>query len=151
MKLLGILDGTAIPIGYRIAFITNFMREPVLREMEREFGIIRPELTVLMCLSFTKDVHARDICEITEQPSNTVSRGVASLEKKGFITRSRDNVDTRRHVLNITTEGQKIHDQIMALFTATEERMLAHLDEDEQAQLLTLLDKLARNVERWRG
>ena len=151
MKLINILDGTVIPIGYRIAFVTNFMREPVLREMERDFGLIRPELTVLMCLSFSRDVHARDICEITEQPSNTVSRGVASLEKKGYITRSRDSVDTRRQVLNITSDGQSIHDQIMARFAATEQKMLAHLDEEEQAQLLTLLDKLARNVESWRG
>jgi len=151
MKLIDIIDATVIPIGYRIAFITNFMREPVLRDMERDFGLIRPELTVLMCLSFSRDVHARDICEITEQPSNTVSRGVASLEKKGYITRSRDSVDTRRQVLNITAEGQSVHDQVMALFAATEQRMLAHLEDEEQAQLLTLLDKLARNVEVWRG
>jgi len=150
MKLLGILDATDFPIGYRIAFITNFMREPVLRQMEREFGLIRPELTVLMCLSFSRDVNARDICEITEQPSNTVSRGVASLEKKGLITRSRDSVDTRRQVLNIKPEGQVVHDQIMALFTAREQRMLAHLEEDEQELLLALLDKLARNVDDWR-
>jgi len=70
MKLLDILDATPFPIGYRIAFLTNFWREPVLRQMERDFGIIRPELTVLMCLSFQRNVHARDICEITEQPSN---------------------------------------------------------------------------------
>jgi len=46
LKLLDILDAMSFPIGYRIAFITNFMREPVLREMERTFDIIRPELTV---------------------------------------------------------------------------------------------------------
>ena len=51
-----------------------------------------------MCLNFRNDVHARDICEVTEQPSNTVSRAVGSLEKKGYINRTKDCVDTRRQV-----------------------------------------------------
>lgn len=150
MKLLDILDATPFPIGYRIAFLTNFWREPILRHMERKFGIIRPELTVLMCLSFRRDVNARDICEITEQPSNTVSRAVASLEKKNLITRTRDRVDTRRQVLNITQAGQDIHDQIIALFETAETKMLAALSDQEQRDLHALLDKLARDVESWK-
>ena len=35
MKLIDILSATPIPIGYRLAFLTNFMREPLLRRMER--------------------------------------------------------------------------------------------------------------------
>lgn len=150
MKLIDILDATPFPIGYRIAFLTNFMREPVLRQMEKDFGIIRPELTVLMCLSFRENVYARDICEITEQPSNTVSRGVASLEKKGLLTRSRDAVDTRRQVLNITQQGQDLHDEIMDRFRSAEARMLEVLTSEEAQQLQSLLDKLARDVGRWK-
>lgn len=150
MKLIGILDAVSFPIGYRIAFITNFMREPILRWMERELGVIRPELTVLMCVSFRRDVHARDICEITEQPSNTVSRAVASLEKKGFISRTRDQVDTRRQVLNITPVGQEVHDTIIDRFQTAEARLLEALNEDERADLLRLLDKISRRVEGWR-
>ena len=150
MKLIDILDSTPFPIGYRIAFITNFLREPLLRQMEKDFGIIRPELTVLMCLSFRDDVHARDICEVTEQPSNTVSRAVGSLEKKGLIQRTKDRVDTRRQVLNITTDGRLIHDQIISLFANAENAMLRGLNQDEQDQLRHLLDKVARSVEEWK-
>ena len=77
MNLIDILDATPFPIGYRLAFLTNFWREPILRKMEKDFGLIRPELTVLMCLSFQSDVHARDICEVTEQPSNTTRSTLA--------------------------------------------------------------------------
>lgn len=151
MKLIDILDAVSFPIGYRIAFITNFMREPLLRKVERDLGIIRPELTVLMCVSFKADVHARDICEVTEQPSNTVSRAVASLEKKGLITRTRDKIDTRRQVLNITDAGQTAHDTIVGQFEAAETRFLAALDTEEQQTLLELLDKVARGVDTWRA
>lgn len=150
MKLLDILDATPFPIGYRIAFLTNFWREPLLRQMERDFGIIRPELTVLMCLSFRRDVHARDICEVTEQPSNTVSRAVGSLEQKGMITRTRDQIDTRRQVLNITEAGQRVHDDILAGFAIAEAKMLRTLSDAEQAVLHELLDRVARDVQSWR-
>ena len=149
MKLIDILDATAIPVGYRISFLTNFWREPLLRKMERETGLIRPELTVLICLCFRNDLYARDICEITEQPSNTVSRAVTSLVEKGYITRTRDTIDTRRQVLNITHKGREIHDALMEGFAKAEAQMLETLTVDEQAQLTALLDKLARDVGRW--
>ncbi len=150
MKLIDILDATAIPVGYRLAFLTNFWREPLLRWMERETGIIRPELTVLMCLSFHRDLNARDICEITEQPSNTVSRAVGSLEEKGYITRERDAVDTRRRVLNITEAGQAVHDRLLTRFAEAEAKMLETLTPQEVETLTALLDKLGRDVVRWR-
>ena len=150
MKLIDILDTTPFPIGYRLAFLTNFWREPILRQMEKETGLIRPELTVLMCLNFRNDVHARDICEVTEQPSNTVSRAVGSLEKKGLITRTKDSIDTRRQVLNITKDGRHLHDQVMRMFVEAEQNMLSGLDPEEETQLLRLLDKLARSVEGWK-
>ncbi len=150
MKLIDILDATPYPIGYRLAFLTNFWREPLLRKMEKDFGIIRPELTVLMCLAFRNDVHARDICEITEQPSNTVSRAVGSLEKKGYLTRTQDKDDTRRQVLNIMPSGREIHDQIIEMFDVAEKAMISALNSKEQAELLALLDKMARAVNEWK-
>lgn len=150
MKLIDILDSTPFPIGYRLAFLTNFWREPLLRRMERETGLIRPELTVLICLNFKSDLNARDICQITEQPSNTVSRAVTSLAGKGFVTRRKDTVDTRRQVLNITPEGQRIHDAIIATFSEAEAKMLTVLSDQERKDLGALLDKVARSVEAWR-
>ncbi|MEQ9673476.1 MAG: MarR family winged helix-turn-helix transcriptional regulator [Roseovarius indicus] len=149
LKLMDILDGTSIPVNYRMAFITNFYREPLLRRMERETGMIRPELTVLMCLSHRSGLNARDICEITEQPSNTVSRAVGALVGKGYVTRTRDAVDTRRNVLAITEAGKAVHDRVMATFAEAERVMLETLEPEEVETLTRLLDKLARDVERW--
>ncbi|MEX0285632.1 MAG: MarR family winged helix-turn-helix transcriptional regulator [Paracoccaceae bacterium] len=151
MKLIDILDGTSFPVAYRITFLTNFWREPLLRKMERDTGLIRPELTVLLCLSFRANLYARDICEITEQPSNTVSRAVTSLVEKGYITRTRDTVDTRRQVLNITDDGRTVHDALTAEFARAEAKMLETLTAEEQSVLTGLLDRLARDVNRWRG
>lgn len=150
MKLIGILGSTRIPVGYRLAFVTNFLRAPILRRMEKETGLIRPELTILICLNYRPGIHAKDICEITEQPSNTISRAVTSLTNRGLIEKSRDTVDTRRQILRITEPGQEMHDRIMARFAEAEAVMLKELTAEETATLTALLDKLARSADRWR-
>lgn len=150
MKLIDILDGTPLPIGYRIAFLAAFYREPLLRRMERDHGLIRPEWTVLVCLAFRDGLHARDICEITEQPSNTVSRGVASLIRRGLIRRLTDAEDGRRGVLHLEAAGRTLHDAIMETFVQAETQMTASLTPDEQATLAALLDRMARDVPRWK-
>ncbi|WP_299620618.1 MarR family winged helix-turn-helix transcriptional regulator [Pelagibius sp.] len=149
MKLIDILDATPIDIGYRISFLTNFWREPLLRRMERETGLIRPELTVLMCLDFRAGLNARDICEITEQPSNTVSRAVAPLMAKGMVSRRQDEEDGRRKLLFLEPEGREALASAMALFEDAERHLTASLSPGERDLLKDLLDRMARDVPRW--
>ena len=46
-------------------------------------------------------------------------------------------------------DGQTTHDQVMATFAEAEREMLQTLEQEEVATLTRLLDKLARDVERW--
>ena len=149
MRLLGLLDELPIPIAYRLAFLTNFHREPLLRRMEREHGLIRPEWTVMICLARREDVAASDVAAFTEQPRNTVGRAVASLEERGLLTRRADGRDARRATLRLTREGRALHDRIMPMYVAAEARMLEPLDAAQRETLLELLDALARDVPRW--
>lgn len=150
MKLIDILDGTPLPVGYRMAFLTIFFREPLLRRIERDQGLIRPEWTVLVCLAYRDGLNARDICEITEQPSNSVSRGVSLLLGKGLIARQPDPEDARRSLLALTAAGRRAYQDAMALFVEAEAQMTSSLTPDERRLLIGLLDKMARDVPRWK-
>ena len=149
MKLIDIVAGTPIPIAYRLAFLTNFYREPLMRRMEQEHGLIRPEWTILICLTYRDGLNPRVICEITEQPRNTISRSVASLEAKGMITRAPDPADARRQTLRLTPEGRAAYDAVMPMCVEGEARLVESLDADERATLEALLDKLCRAVPGW--
>ena len=151
MKLIDLVGATPLPLAYRIAFITNFYREPLLRRMEREFGLMRPEWTILICLTFRDGLNPRDICEITEQPRNTISRGVAALVRKGLVVQTPDPEDARRIVLHLTDEGRATYDAVMPLFVRGEAQLAAVLTETERATLEALLDKLCRHVAHWRS
>jgi len=117
--------------------------------MEKHFGIIRPEWTVLICLKFKDGVTAKDIREITEQPGNTVSRAVNSLDQKGLITKQSDENDGRRTLLYITDQGAAIYHDIMRIFEEGEKKMTSCLSSTELKQLDTLLDKMCRHVLNW--
>jgi DNA-binding MarR family transcriptional regulator len=149
MKLLGIIDRTPIRFAYRLTFLSSFHREPLLRRIEREHGIIGPEWTVLFCLSYRDGLNPRDICEISELPRNTISRGVASLERKGLIRTSADREDGRRRLLFLTDDGRTTHAAIMPLFAEREAAMLRCLSADERVVLDGLLDKMCRDVPSW--
>ncbi len=149
MKLIDIVDKTPIRFAYRISFLTNFYRAPVLRRIEQQYGLIRPEWTVLICLAFHDGLNPRDICEITEQPSNTVSRGAASLVTKGLIINEPDPSDARKRCLFITEQGRVTYDGAMAICVEAEKAMIACLDDSELQTLDHLLTKMARAVPDW--
>ncbi|QIE47144.1 winged helix-turn-helix transcriptional regulator [Pseudohalocynthiibacter aestuariivivens] len=149
MKLIDILGETAIPIGYRMAFLTNFMREPLLRRMEREYGLIRPEWTVLICLVYREGLSSSDVCEVTEQPSNTISRAVSSLLAKGMISRRGDARDGRRKLLFLEPAGRAQYDAVMTWFVEAETHLTASLSVQERDLLEKLLDRMGRDVPRW--
>ena len=111
--------------------------------------MIRPEWTVLICLAFRDGLNPRDISEITEQPSNTVSRGTASLVTKGLITNKPDPEDARKRCLFLTRKGRDIYEEAMAICVEAEREMLACLDDNELKTLDRLLDKLAHAVPDW--
>lgn len=151
MKLIDIVGGTPFPTAYKMSFLHNFWREPLLRRLDLEFGIVRPEFTILLCLDFRSPLNARDICEITEQPANTISRGVASLERKGLISRTRDMIDLRRVTLSLTGRGRELIETVSEFFREGEQAMLQSLSAEEVAMLDALLDRMARDVGNWSG
>jgi len=150
LKLFGLFETVPIRQAYRMAFIVNFYRGPLLRWIEQEFGLSRPEWTILICLMHQDGLNPRDICDFTEQPRNNVSRGAALLESKSLITRGPDPADARRSLLHLTDEGRALHDRIMPIFTAREAQMLSVLSADEQAQLDAILTRLTENLPIWR-
>ncbi len=74
-------------------------------------------------------------------PSN-ITRVAGILERKGLITRQRDEADRRVNRLQITAVGQSLITQLHQAHETYTYNRLALLTEQEQADLQTLLQKL---------
>lgn len=138
-----------ISCGYRVGYLSNVFSGPVYKLAEKEYGIQRPMFATLFCIAHQENLTATDVCSMTGIGKNTISRAVASLEKKGCLKRRPDPGDSRSAILRITAAGRRIYAAILPLFQAREQAMLAPLSAAEQKQLLALFDKLIARDDGW--
>ena len=140
------LDEISAKYLYRLAYLANYYRDPFLRQAEQEYGLTRPEVTILFCLAYSDGINAKDVAEVTRQPKNTLSRGAVTLEKKGLIVREVDREDRRRSILRVTEKGADLYAKIIPLYEECERRMLTPLTDRELAELDLLMTRLCNHV-----
>jgi DNA-binding MarR family transcriptional regulator len=69
------------------------------------------------------------------------------LEKRGFVERTQDPVDRRRHAVKLTASGREgVRQMRQAIDTLDQEEFFVGLDSQEQATLHALLIKLFKSL-----
>jgi DNA-binding MarR family transcriptional regulator len=147
--LRSILNGTDIPLAYKMGYIINFYREPSFRAIEAQFGLTRPEIVILLALHFREGITASEFCEFSGHLKAGVSRAVIAMERKGLLRRQPDPTDQRRQLLFLTQAGRVLYRQYIPALRAREQALLACLTATERTRLDRLLDKLAAHVPDW--
>lgn len=140
------LKKNSFPFFFRVQFLSSNFRDPLLRQIEQQFGLTRPEFSILICLSLRPGMSAIDIAEITRQPENTLGRGVSILVEKAFITKEPDPADGRRYKLYVTPAGRETYESFVHLFVEANDEMVDCLTAKEREQLDHLLDKMCADV-----
>ncbi|WP_285673637.1 MarR family winged helix-turn-helix transcriptional regulator [Paralimibaculum aggregatum] len=142
--LTALFDTVEFPDAFRITYLGNAIINPVYDAIKRDFGLIRPEYTVLACLSHYPELTAQDVATISRQPRNTISRAVHRTLAEGYIERAPDPEDGRQARLRITPAGRALHKKAAAYMAARQEEVLAGLDAGERRTLGALLRKAAQ-------
>lgn len=78
---------------------------------------------------------------------STIAGILMRLEKKGLLARQADDKDARRSRIYLTEAGLAMDQALMQLAAQTEEILLAGLDENEQAELNRLLQRVLENMQ----
>lgn len=126
-----------------MSFVTSAVIVPAYDEAKRDFGIIRAEYMLLLCLSHYPVLKAQDVSRLTGRPRNSISRAVHRMVKEGFIERAPDPADGRQALLTITPTGRALHEKIAERMRVRQEEVLSALDDSERAVLTGLLRKAA--------
>lgn len=144
--LTRIFDTAEFRDAYRISYLANAIVIPGYDAVKREFGIIRGEYLLLLCLSHFPVLTAQDVARMTRRPRNSISRAVHRMLAEGYIRRAPDPDDGRQARLSITPVGRALHRKIAALICRRQEEVLGALSEDERGTLAALLRKAARHT-----
>ncbi len=136
-------------LPYRLSVLTNKVSRAFARLYATRFDISVPEWRVMAVLGQDPGLSADDVCGRTEMDKVTVSRAVARLREKGYLTRRISPSDRRRSELELTAAGYGIYAQIIPLGRKYETELLEALSvADRQAlnQILTRLDSHAARL-----
>ena len=129
-------------LPYRLSVLSNVLSQSIAREYDKRFGLSITEWRVMAVLGCTTNISAREVAERTAMDKVAVSRALAKLLKKRQIERARSPLDKRASVLRLSGEGRRIYDLVVPLALEHEQRLLAHLDSEEQVWLTRILDTL---------
>ena len=126
-----------------LSFVTSAIIVPAYDAVKRDFGIIRAEYMLLLCLSHFPVLTAQDVSRLTGRPRNSISRAVHRMLKEGFIERAPDPDDGRQSKLTITPIGREMHSQVASYVQTRQDKVLDVLQLDERKTLVKLLRKTA--------
>jgi DNA-binding MarR family transcriptional regulator len=129
-------------LPYRLSILSNTVSQSIATEYQDRFELSMTEWRVMTILARFPEISAREVVDRSAMDKVAVSRAVARLVNAGRVDRGIHDGDKRRSVLQLSEAGWAIHDEVAPLARAHERELLARLNEGEQAQLNSILDKL---------
>jgi len=100
------------------------------------------QFRILSILSEKNSMSQKDLMEIFQARSASLSELLGKIESKGYITRTRDDDDKRNFIITITEKGKTTFSENEQQWQNTAEKLFAVLNEEEQNALSKLLLKL---------
>jgi DNA-binding MarR family transcriptional regulator len=138
-------------IGLRLTVLSSRYMAPLTAALAQAHGLTRDDVTVTVCLSITNARSAQEIVRYTGRPKNSVSRAVASLERRGVLSRQGDPADGRSSRLALTARGRRLFEEIAACFVQRDRLMMAALSATERRTFSRLLSRIAEASAGWAG
>jgi DNA-binding MarR family transcriptional regulator len=146
VNVVGFLEEVEFRDAALLSYVTSAIIVPAYDEIKRDYGVIRAEYVLLLCLSHYPVLTAQDVSRLTGRPRNSISRAVNRMLKEGYIKRVPDPDDGRQARLSITSAGRTLHTKISTDMTTKQEHVLSALTAKERDTLAKLLRKTALHV-----
>lgn len=130
-----------------LPFLLNQAAEQSSLEFQRvyknRYGMLRTEWRVLFHLGIHGEMTAKEIGEHAIIHKTKVSRAVAKLGQRRYLTRTRDDQDRRSEKLALTPAGEAVYRELRGIAETYDDQLAAHFTNGEAALLRMMLRRLA--------
>ncbi|AEH89439.1 MarR family winged helix-turn-helix transcriptional regulator [Mesorhizobium opportunistum] len=123
-------------LPYRLYRLADAVSREFSRIYKDSHGLTRPEWRTLSGLGQHGTMTATELGEQSAMHKTKVSRAVAELERRRWLTRTPDGNDRRVEHLTLTRAGLAAYREMVPLAKAFERELLARLDEEERAAIV---------------
>lgn len=130
-------------LPYRLSILSNTISQAIASDYQSRYDISMTEWRVMAVLARFAGLSAREVAERTAMDKVAVSRALSRLVTAGRVDRRTHDGDKRRSVLQLSTAGWAMHDEVAPMARARERDVLAKLDAQEKIWLERILDKLS--------
>ena len=113
------------------------------RSLVQSHGLTGPQSLILRETIAAGDLTAGELARRVSLSQATVSDIVKRLETKRLLRRTRDQVDRRRVLISATADGKKLQASAPPLLQETFVRRFEALEDWEQTQLLSSMQRIA--------
>lgn len=101
----------------------------------------------LLCQLWREDgVTQAQLCELLNVEPPTVTNMINKLEKKGIVSRKRDETDKRVSRVYVTPEGRELLKPVEKIWRSVTEKLLAGIPFEERKILMDILQRMERNI-----
>lgn len=122
------------------------VRRRAEREVLSEYGISFGGFTILWVLWVWDEMETAKLAEECGLAKGTLTGMLTTLEKQGLVERSRIEEDKRRVLVDLTTSGHELMDELFPKFNAHETEMANGLSPNEKRELARLLRVVITNA-----
>ncbi len=134
-----------MPIGLHLARAARIVGRAFDDSLEVAHGSL-PVWLVLLNLKIQRNTNQRELAEAVGITGATLTHHLNAMEQDGLLTRRRDPVNRRNHIVEITPAGERTFMRLAVAARAFDERLRSSLTVADLAKLRTLLDQLETNV-----
>jgi DNA-binding MarR family transcriptional regulator len=113
-------------------------------ERIRPLQLTPPQAGVLRRLAQFPGQSQRELADALGMHAPRLVALIDELENRGLVARERDPDDRRNYAISLTDKGRRLLTQLGHLAAQHEHAITAGLDDDERAQLLRLLRRIAQ-------
>ena len=115
-------------------------------ERARSLGLTLPQCRVLLYLANNEGISQVHLAEITDIEPMTLVRILDRMESDGWLERRADPADRRARRLYLKAEGKPLVEDIWRLVELTRQEAFAGIPKKQAELLITLLEKVQRNL-----
>ena len=97
-------------------------------------------------LAVDEGITANFICNVIGLDKAIVSRTLKKMKVQGLVSILKSEYDARQTIISLTIQGKILHDEVIQVALAREEKLLEVLSQDEKEQLILILNKLNNQI-----
>lgn len=133
-------------LSNKIMTLATLLRRSATQVYRRELGLSQIEWRILAIVGDEAPLSLSRLVTILGLDKGQTSRGVTSLVRRRFLTRSADESDSREVRIDLTLRGHEIFASLMTLALARNRTLVSGVGKPELVTIFAELDRLIENA-----